>query len=291
MKSPALTTMGAGTPDSGEGEDVSLNDFMAHVAGNHGYSFSSSLDVKRKFWAQDGESFANLTRRIAGELGADFEIVGNKVFMMPSGQLPNGMQTINVEATWGVNLISWRIKPYAGRAQWQGSQQRFFDIWNGLWKKTKSALGGDTPFGGAMATGMLPFAAPNSQAGQQWNDGQNNIAQKGRGTGWAIINGEPTAQARGSLVISGARPGVDGRYRIKEAEHNYSRGGGYTTRCDLEHPELQAQDYKDQSTYEKIGAAELEKQLQENPVFWWTEAAPPPIIPGINDNIVPPDDL
>jgi hypothetical protein len=37
-------------------------------------------------------------------------------------------------------------------------------------------------------------------------------------------------------VVKGARAGVDGTYRIIEAEHTYLRKGGYTTRLQINTP-------------------------------------------------------
>jgi uncharacterized protein len=52
-----------------------------------------------------------------------------------------------------------------------------------------------------------------------------------------LINGEPRAAFRGTVTLIGARPGVDGRYYIAAAEHNYSRQG-YVTTLDFDMPNL-----------------------------------------------------
>lgn len=242
-KSPSLSSIGEGDPDGESGQDVSLTDFLSQVAGNHGLSFNDGGlggDIKRKFWLQDNESFSQLGQRLASELGFGFKIVGNTAFLTSRESIGTGP---TVEAVWGTNLISWRIKPFSSRPQWSASKQRFFDIWQGLWKTTSKDMSGGLPFGLTEATSSLPSPAPNSQAGQQFNDGMISDSEEGRGTGWVIINGEPAAQPNGACVITGARPGVDGRYKISEAEHNYTRGGGYTSRCQLKRPELINDDY------------------------------------------------
>jgi hypothetical protein len=38
------------------------------------------------------------------------------------------------------------------------------------------------------------------------------------------------------MSIVGARPGIDGLYNIEEVEHNYTRGVGFTTRCNVRNP-------------------------------------------------------
>lgn len=274
-KSPSLTTVGEGVPDGGGGQEVSLKDFMSQAMQKGGLTLQATGidDIKRKFWIQDNESAAQLGQRIAAELGLSFKIIGGRAFLTPIGEQPDGNMAPTVEALWGSNLISWRIKPFTSRPQWAKANQRFFDIWNGLWKDVNKGIGGTKlPFGGINATAMLPGPAPNSQAGQQYNSGMQADSEAGRGTGWVIINGEPAAQANGAVVISGARPGVDGRYKISEAEHNYTRGGGYTTRCQLKDPNLSSSDYEKMGGWlslEQRGELEIDRQLREFPFFLW----------------------
>lgn len=280
-KEPGLTTVGEGVPGDGDGgKDVSLTEFLGKVMGNHGLSLVATGidDIKRKFWAQQNESPASLGQRLASEMGLGFKIIGNTAYITPREVLPNGEMAPTVEAKWGVNLISWRIKPFSGRAQWQGAKQQFFDIWNGIWKSTQKGIGGDTPFGDAPAIAGLPGAAPNSQAGEQTNAGMAWDSEENRGTGWVIVNGEPAAQPKGSIVISGARPGVDGRYKISEAEHNYTRGGGYITRCNLKKPELIGEDYYSWNI-NKMAEDEINRIVRESPFFPWGENTPPAIDP------------
>jgi hypothetical protein len=51
------------------------------------------------------------------------------------------------------------------------------------------------------------------------------------------IDGDPAAMSQADLTVVGARPGVDGQYRIKSARHAYARNGGWTTTCDAEQPQ------------------------------------------------------
>jgi hypothetical protein len=275
-KQPSLNVLGAGEPgDGSEGEQIPLPKFMSTVLGKIGYSFvGANLDnITEKMWVQDNESAGALARRIAVKYGLSFKIIGNTVFMSPPKFMPNGNSWPTVEAEWGKNLINWRIKPFSTRADWAGAQQRFFDVYNGLWKKVASPIGGDYPFGVASAVASLPGAAPNSRAGTQTNDAMGEDARQGRGTGSATINGEPAAQPNGILHIVGARPGVDGSYRITEAEHNYSRGSGYTTRCSLDSPLLNSNDYETQAEMEQRGERMLNDLFNQPPVFPWAEGA------------------
>jgi hypothetical protein len=78
----------------------------------------------------------------------------------------------------------------------------------------------------------LPRPAPNQQVAQQQTQGAQQLTGYA-GDGRILINGEPTARGgTGSVVVVGARPGVDGTYIIKTAEHVYSRQG-YLTWLDV----------------------------------------------------------
>jgi hypothetical protein len=187
----------------------------------------------------------HMMSQMVKSMGGDFKILGNQAIAFGKDERIAG----TVEADWGINLISWRIKPFIGRPQYAASSSNFFDIAGGSWMDTVKNIAGSTPFGGAKAIAGIPAAVPNRQTGDNINGGAGQDSQASRGKGWVVLNGEPNAKAGGSIIILGARPGVDGTYRITEAEHSYSRRG-YTTRCDVDQPQLDA------SVYAKMGFPE-----------------------------------
>lgn len=278
-KTPASMTLGHGQPNDGDGQQISIADFVANVGKNHGFNvITQGVDhIKRDFWAQDNESFFAMGQRLALAHGLNFEVWGNNAYFTDPDKLANGNDTPSIEAKWGMNLISWRIKPYSARAQWKGATAPFFDTWNGLWKSATQDIGGDGPFGNNAATASLPGSAPNAQAGEQMLGGMTTESREKRGTGWVIINGEPVCIPRATLIVQGARPGVDGSYRIDEAEHNYTRGGGFTTRCNVSHPQLNTADYL--TSIGKLSTLEIEKQLAQEPFFPWQIGAPDAHVP------------
>ena len=79
--------------------------------------------------------------------------------------------------------------------------------------------------------------------GGQNTEGMSQDSQSKRGTGWVLLNGEPRAHAHCNVTIVNARPGVDGTYYVSEAEHNYTRGVGYTTRCNVQNFQPKEGDY------------------------------------------------
>src|SRR5262249_49930740 len=97
----------------------------------------------------------------------------------------------SVVAEWGRNLIAWRIKPYAARPQAKAAMAQYYDLQKAIFGKITKAIGGGAPFGNAEAITQLPALAPNSQVGDQTNEGQSTDSQRRRGTGWVQLNGEP----------------------------------------------------------------------------------------------------
>jgi phage protein D len=212
---------------------------VAKSAGLNGVLSPSMAGKKLDRWDMN-ESPMHMGARLAKQLGGDFKVVGNQMILFSK----DDQMYPTVEAEWGINLISWRIKPFVGRPQYGSAQTNDFGISEGSWFDTVKNIAGSTPFGGAKAVAGLPFAAPNKQSGEMQSDGAGQDSQARRGTGWLIMNGEPMAKAQGRATLTGARPGVDGTYRIVEAEHNFSRRG-YTTRCELDRPQLNVSHYMD----------------------------------------------
>lgn len=247
-KTPVLRTWGEGEKVDTDGTEISggvslkqVMDDAAKVTGSYKMQMPDKIaNIKRDFWQQD-ESFHNFGMRLADEIGADFKTTDDIAVMTDatSNKSVSGQDLPKVKAEWGVNLISWRIKPYVGRPQYKDTRTIWYDPVNGEWSEVKRDIpqGSNPQLSASKAMTQLPSAAPNKQVGSQRTDNAAAEVQIGRGTGWVIINGEPKAMAKGTMEIVGAREGVDGEYQMIEVEHSYSRMGGYTTRCILAKPE------------------------------------------------------
>lgn len=239
-KSPQRATMGEGDPPglgkTGGGDQIPFSAFAQKLAGNAGMSANvgqSFQGVKRNFWSAENASFLHYMTQMAHELGAGTKVSGNTMFFVGKNDLPFG----EVRAVWGYNLIAWRIKPNLVRHQFAQVQSTHFERAAGAIQETISQVGNQGgPYGGATAQQQLPGATPHPQGADQENRGQAEDSVKNRTVGWVTMNGEPTAHAFAALTILGARPGIDGRYRIVEAEHVFSRQGGWITRCELDTP-------------------------------------------------------
>jgi len=230
----------AGGGGGGGGGQIPLEDMMTKVFGFAGLQVVMSpamKNIKRDYWRAN-DSPMNFGERIARETGGFFKIMKDKAVLVGANEstAADGTPMPTIEAIWGINLIGWRIKPYIGRPQYGQAQSKFFDVFKGGWEDIKGQISSATPFGGTSAIAHAVNSVADKTTGEQTNQGTGADTQARRGTGWVLLNGEPRAKAGGYVVIDGARPGVDGTYRISEAEHNYTRGVGYTTRCQVTNP-------------------------------------------------------
>ena len=251
----------------GGGGKHPLNEIATKVFSNAGLQFKMSpgmQSIKRDFWQAANESAQNFGERIARETGGVFSINNGIATLVGKGEGVNadGVKMFGIEAVWGVNLIGWRIKPFSGRAQYGKAQSKFFDIMKANWDHVAGEVPGGNPFGGASAVAHNIGAVIGKIEGGQTNEGASKDSQAKRGTGWVLLNGEPRAHANCRISINGARPGVDGSYTVSEAEHNYTRGVGYTTRCNVQSFSPKEGDYN------------------------WPKA-PPPVLPQSTDPTAP----
>ena len=81
------------------------------------------------------------------------------------------------------------------------------------------------------------FTAPDKQAAEDRAGSEKSASERNAGEGSVTIEGNTGAQCEGLCIVAGARPGVDGAYRIDSVDHSYNRGGGFTTRLGLKQPQ------------------------------------------------------
>jgi hypothetical protein len=248
--SPASGSGGAAGGGGGGGGSgsIPLHEVLTKAFGKIGIPFKASpemMKVARDFWHIGNQSPIDFASAYARDNGAIFKMAGGTAVMIAKGEGVNvdGLVMPTVEAIWGINLIGWRIKPYAGRPQWAKASARFFDLFQGSHQAVTSAISGGTPFGGAKAVAHYINQVADKGVGQEANTGAEQDSKFRRGTGWILLNGEPRAHAGGYIYIDYARPGVDGTYLMVECEHMYQRGVGYTTRCNVQYPSPKVGDY------------------------------------------------
>ncbi len=191
--------------------------------------------IKRDWWHMGNESFLAWGSRVAGELGATFKVAGSKAAFVArnSGMSASGQPLGTVTAQRGVNLISWTLSPVQGRAQYKKAKVRWYDKKEAKFKTEEVEIKG----GEGEADLMETMKAGDKDRAKTRATANSEDSKSEKGGGSVTIDGDPAAMSRATLIVSGARPGIDGPYRIKTATHHYSRSSGWTTECSLEQPQ------------------------------------------------------
>ena len=216
---------------------------------------SSLASVQRDYWAMANESFLAWGTRIADDLGATFKTAFPKAAFVPldSGASASGAALAGVTATAGVNLITWDVAPTLSRGVYRNAKVRWYDHAKAQWNVASESVGDD----GAEADLTDTFKGADEGRATTRARGRAAKCKRKKGEGHSVeVDGDPAAMAQANLTIVGARPGVDGQYRIKTATHKYVRGGGWTTHCVLDQPQGAAgTDNRATGSESDIGAA------------------------------------
>lgn len=175
------------------------------------------------------ESFLHLGQRLARDLGGGFRIQGNRATLARRA----GGYTPFVIAAFGDNLHSWSITPAIGRGAHKGARARAYDR-----EKAEEVM--------VTATSSVDFSdaefarrelLADKDMAQRAADGDAATATEMQGGGSIVIEGTTEAVPDGLCVLTGARAGIDGAYRIKTATHNIDRSGGWTTTLEVAEPQ------------------------------------------------------
>jgi phage protein D len=183
--------------------------------------------ITRRYFEMRDESFIHMGERLAREIGGNFRIQGTKAIMSKRG----GSYTAAVVAAWGRNLHGWDISPSLGRAQYSKVRARWYDSGKAQWQETEE--------GTALAVEARHdhrFAKPSEDEATQQTASDKATSERDAGEGSVTIEGDTSAIPDGLCIVTGARPGVDGPYRIESVTHSYSRGGGFVTQLSLKQP-------------------------------------------------------
>lgn len=191
--------------------------------------------IQRPYIAQQGESFLAFGDRLAREVGGTFRVQGDRAVLVKrgTGLTAGGRALPVVLAEDGVNLISWDISPILGRPRHRRTRVRLYDPAVGRSQERLAEVTDPD----ADATYSAPFpAADASDAGLQASADAGEVA-RARGGGEVEILGDMRALPEGTLRLVGARPGIDGDYRIQAVDHVVDRTGSLSTRLQLGEPQ------------------------------------------------------
>lgn len=191
--------------------------------------------IRRQYWAMQNVSFLSFAERMAEEVGATFKVSGSTAIMVArnGGTAASGVTLPEVTARAGENLIAWDIAPALGRPRFKKVKVRHYDKKTATTKTETVEIEGDDEAEAALVAHRM--AADQDQALQIARSAKIE-AERARGGGSVTINGSTAPQPEAALILSGARPGIDGTYRIETVTHSFSQSSGWTTQVEVKQP-------------------------------------------------------
>lgn len=226
------------------------------------------MNIKRPYIAMQNESFLHFAERIANEIGGTFKMQDGKAIVAErnGGKSASGQPLPSVRAEWGVNLISWDIKPSVGRPRYKETKTQTYDSKSATWKEYTVEI--DDPDAKATYTDRYTFSS--QEEAEQRAKSLAKDSENGKGEGTIVINGNADAQPEANINLVGARSGVDGTYRIEGVTHDYSRSG-WTTSCEVKRPQGDAG--KDKRKSKKKAGSQTKPEpgaAKSGPAYGWS---------------------
>jgi phage protein D len=191
--------------------------------------------IEREWWGMSAESFYHFGHRIAREVGGVFKIYGKRALLVKrnAGLSASGLGLSSVLARAGGNLINWDISPTVARPRYQSVIARWYDMRAAKWKQEKVEIGGI----GGTADNITRFTEADKDEAKHSGNNAKEASDRNKGEGSVVIEGDPGATPEGLCIVVGARPGIDGAYRIDTVDHELSRDNGFTTTLSLKQPQ------------------------------------------------------
>ncbi|HET9535496.1 MAG TPA: hypothetical protein VFP43_09155, partial [Mesorhizobium sp.] len=238
----AQKTTGGSEPTEGKG--VTLATVLQDAGKAAGYEVTvhpALASITRPYWVQTRESAHQFMWRLARENGGIFKVDGGTAGVGEKDGFTNalGEPLPTIAATVGQNVIAWRIKPFVTRPAYSEARAAHTAISTGLTKFAQAAIKGDAAgsFQGMNETFTSLFTKAAEGDAQQGADSDSQESGRAQAQGWIVIQGEPQAISQCKIALVGARPGVNGTYKAKQVEHQYSRQSGFITRIDVIEPD------------------------------------------------------
>lgn len=213
-------------------DDSTVEDILIAAGSEAGVS-SVEVDpdlakIVLKYFAMVEESFLHMGRRLAQQIGGEFQVQGPKAIMAKRG----GAYAPFVLASAGTNLHSWDIAPTIGRGQYGKIVATYYDPKAAQWKSVEEPTG----LAATAVYTIKPAAADEADATRQAK-AMAETSKRDSGKGSVTIEGDTAAIPGGLCIVAGARRGIDGGYRVSGVTHNVTRAGGWTTDIELNSPQ------------------------------------------------------
>lgn len=216
-------------------DEATLGDFLTEAGRRAGLTFDvdpSLASIRRDYWAADFESILDLGEKLAREVGGTFKIRGNRAVLVPRGVL--SLPPVYGIVGPGGNVISWDIAPFTGRPAFTKAKARWFDRKAATFREEEI----DIDLGRSLpdAANVVRMPVADGDQAKLRAEGRKAAAERDAGGGSVELDLTPEAQAEAPFVLTGARRGVDGAWRIASVTHKANRSGGATTALEIKEP-------------------------------------------------------
>lgn len=211
-------------------------DQAARDAGLEGATVDRAFaDEVHDYVAQHNESLLAFGQRLAREVGGTFKVSGQRAYMLKrgGGASVSGQALPKIVARYGENLVDFDIAPDIGRGAYGSAEVRVYDPKTGQFI-THAAASPKKRKGRKHRTRWPAASAAHARRRAHADASETD---RNAGAGSVSILGDVRVKPEAQIEIIGARPGIDGQYRIKTVEHSLERGGGVSTRCELGEPD------------------------------------------------------
>lgn len=199
----------------------------------------SLASIEDDYWSMNGESYIAWAERKARDLGATFKVQDGKAIFVETngGKTAGGKDLPTIAATWGDNLLRWDISPVVSRPRHKKTRARYYDQKEAKWKEVDVDV--DTP-SNSDTVHTHRFAEKDEKSARRKAEALKQRSERNSGQGTIVILGTPDAKPEANCILVGARPGIDGEYRISGVQHRLSKQGGYTVTLDIKQPQGEA---------------------------------------------------
>jgi phage protein D len=217
-------------------DDATLGDALKKSAEKAGLTVTvdpALASIQRNYWAPDGASFLAWGHKLAKEHGATFKVRGDKAVFAKrgTGASGSGAAMPSVMGVVGRNVITVDIDPNQGRPSFAKKRVRYFDRASASYMEKSIDVESESE-----TTDTARWMAADGDQADAIAEGGKTAAERDAGVGSVTMTLDVTAQAEGTFVLTGARPGIDGTYRITGVTHKADRNGGSSTTLELAQP-------------------------------------------------------
>ena len=216
-------------------DDATLGEFMEEAAKRAGFSIRldpSLASIRAPYWSAQHESFLDIGERLAREINGTFKLRGREAVLVERGS--TSLASVQGIVGPGGNVINWDLAPFTGRGAWRKSKARYFDRATAKFVEEEIEIESDDDAPDSNNIIRLPLA--DKDQAKRRTKGRKGEAKRDKGGGNVTLDLAPEAQAEGIFILSGAKPDIDGPWRIDSVGHRANRSGGSTTQLDLKEP-------------------------------------------------------